>query len=851
MGRFRAFVLTAAWIAVASAIGLGQQSGSPPAPESPPSVAQPAEELYSELSSVGLDSARVYSIREASLDRSSIHLSLNDGTIAFTKDVLGRITGAFFHGDGEVLLMPPNQAERTSMLLFTGAAILEERFTSAYFRFNDNTFAELQPYLAPAADAGTFVAQWNDTARHLASGDAFRLFLSFSRLLPEPGNSTPTSIPKDDRLFHARLDGVRLGVFDLYCDSTAFEQVWAGQLNTVDSKIYYDIWTSFSVQTREARSEGLNSINGELGKSDPIRVTDYKIRTVINPPRQISSVADLKVNVLEGGERTLLFELSRFLKITQIQINGHEAQFLHNPSMEGTQLARRGNDAVAVILPEPLVAGQTLQMRFVYEGDVLSQAGGGLLYVGERGTWYPNRGRSYANFDLEFRYPDGWTVVATGKNTPLSPEDLRQNPKPKGEEASRWVSERPIPLAGFDLGKYKQATSRAGDTNVETYAATGVEDNFPRIIETPPIVPTVTSGEPQVRSLTVPTVAPTPSPARNAASVSNQAARAIEYYSQRFGPYPYGSLKIAQVPGANSQGWPGLIFLSTYSFLSDAEKAELHMTPLQRTTSDLAVSHETAHQWWGDLVGWRSYRDQWMSEALANYSAVLLLKSEKPDQFEALMTKYRDDLLSSPESSEPPMDAGPVTFGSRLLSSRFQYAYTPVIYGRGTWLIQMLHGMLDDGRGPAENASPASDPFLRALLKLREKYEQQPITTRDLLGVFEDELPRSLWYDGEQSLDWFYEGWINGTSVPLLEIENLKVSVRGRVTRVTGTIRQEDCPDNLVTSVPLYGVDSSHKLVWLGRVFADGRETAFSLSAPAGTSRVILDPHHTVLRRGQ
>jgi aminopeptidase N len=36
--------------------------------------------------------------------------------------------------------------------------------------------------------------------------------------------------------------------------------------------------------------------------------------------------------------------------------------------------------------------------------------------------------------------------------------------------------------------------------------------------------------------------------------------------------------------------------------------------------------HETAHQWWGDLVLWKSYRDQWLMEGLANYASLLVLE---------------------------------------------------------------------------------------------------------------------------------------------------------------------------------------------------------------------------------
>src|ERR1700739_3366018 len=68
---------------------------------------KPAEALFLQLGQVGLDSSRVYKVRGASLDRSAISITLEDGTIAFTQDVMGRITGAFFEGDGEALLTPP------------------------------------------------------------------------------------------------------------------------------------------------------------------------------------------------------------------------------------------------------------------------------------------------------------------------------------------------------------------------------------------------------------------------------------------------------------------------------------------------------------------------------------------------------------------------------------------------------------------------------------------------------------------------------------------------------------------------------------------------------------------------
>ncbi len=139
----------------------------------------------------------------------------------------------------------------------------------------------------------------------------------------------------------------------------------------------------------------------------------------MQPPKQIHAQARLQVEVKEGGSRILLFELSRFLNVESVKLNGQAAEFIHNPAVEGTQLSRRGDDIVAVILPEVATAGQKIDLEFVYGGEVLAEAGSGLLYVGARGTWYPNRGLVMADFDLEFHYPQGWTLVATGKPSPV------------------------------------------------------------------------------------------------------------------------------------------------------------------------------------------------------------------------------------------------------------------------------------------------------------------------------------------------------------------------------------------------------------------------------------------------
>jgi hypothetical protein len=196
------------------------------------------------------------------------------------------------------------------------------------------------------------------------------------------------------------------------------------------------------------------------------------------------------------------------------------------------------------------------------------------------------------------------------------------------------------------------------------------------------------------------------------------------------------------------------------------------------------------------------------------------------------------------------MEAGPVTLGTRLLSSQFPDGYEAISYGRGAWLFHMLRTMLrdaamEDGQ-KFQNDSP-KEPFMRALLRLREKYEGKAVTTRELLDVFGEELPSSLRYEGKNSLEWFFEGWINGNALPKLELRTVKITPKGTGAIVSGTILQKDAPDTLVTSVPVYAAIGAKQLVLLGRVFADGEETPFRLAAPGGTRKVVLDPYETVL----
>ena len=561
-------VTVLAWWLLMAAIAFAQ-SGQPGS-RCPPTTA----DLYKRIRTIGLDPARVYRVRGASIERAGFSLTFEDGTIAFAEDICGRVTGAFFVGDGEILLQPPNRMERASLALFTGTAILEEQFDSAYLRFNDDTAELLQPYLSPAQWTNEAFKDWDDASRRLAEYDALRLFADFSHFLPvAPGAAVSREFPA---MLHLHVVGRKMGAFEVFWDAAAPEPLWVGQLRTKDNLAFFDTWTSFAPVLA----------TGAPAHSSPsdVSINDFLIEVSVQPPIELQASAQLKLHVRKGGQRALLFELSRYLKADSVEMDGHALDFLQNPAMEGTQLDRRGNDLIAVVFPSELASGQDVRLRFRYAGEVLSDAGNGLLYVGARGAWYPSFGLSPASFDMKFHYPSEWTLLATGKRTADVNGGLQTGKPDDTQRTSHWISERPIPLAGFNLGKYVRAEARAGKVVVEAYSSKGVEKNFPKalpeVVPVPQFPPSRSKRGPDASILVTPP--PPPSLVRDLQVAADKAAKSVTTFSQWFGPYPYSSLALTQMPGDLSQGFPSLVFLSSLAFLDTQQQLELNLDSTTR-----------------------------------------------------------------------------------------------------------------------------------------------------------------------------------------------------------------------------------------------------------------------------
>jgi aminopeptidase N len=292
---------------------------------------------------------------------------------------------------------------------------------------------------------------------------------------------------------------------------------------------------------------------------------------------------------------------------------------------------------------------------------------------------------------------------------------------------------------------------------------------------------------------------------------------------------------VAPIPGTFGQGFPGLVYLSTLAYLNPSDRPPGAQSEHQRTFfSELLHAHETAHQWWGNLVTSSHYQDDWLMEALANYSSMLILERKKGRRaLDAVLDEYRDHLLAKNADGRTAESAGPIVWGLRLHSSQFAGSWRPIVYEKGSWILHMLRMRMGEDR------------FLKMLGELAKRKQYKPITTQEFQALAAEFLPPK---SEDPKLEAFFEQWVYNTGIPTLR---LKYDVQGKApkARVRGTVTQTDADDEFSALVPVeihFAAGRKPITYW---VRTSSEPSEFSIATGAAPVRVLLDPANAVLSR--
>lgn len=790
-----------------------------PAQQAP---ASSPREIYDALNKVRVDPGAVYAVERLELRRGDVRLSFEDGYVAFLTPVEGRITGAVFSGRGHALAAPRDPVEKQQMARFLGAPVLDQEFRTAYLRFNDETAAELRKQIGqeklPSKEEFEFAARWNLMVVPANPPHSLRMLMDRLSETPQP-------------YFYAALEGLTTGMFEFVLDPRRDEPLSIGQANSANGVAYYDVWASYRP-------------GGGAPEDPAYSALRYGIKTTVLADHSLEGKSTIELRTNRAGERMLVFEMSRELALSSVvNEEGQELPFFQNEGLNKRERSRRGNDALCVVLPKSSRRGETFILRLAYRGRVIEDAGNGVVYVGSRGNWYPHLGApdSFAEYEMTLRWPRNLRLAATGSKVEEHEEGAFRT--------GRWRTEKPIAVAGFNLGEYESVAVKEEGYRVEVFANRNLEEALRSRLASrgwPPIEP------PQGRTPFPPRRGepfdfpePAPSPADALRQLAREIGTSIRFYETYSGKFPYRELNVSQIPGTFGQGWPGLLYVSTFSFLpAEAQQRAGLSVQGREHFSELVPFHEVAHQWWGNVVGWRSYRDQWIVEAISNYLALLFADSRKdPDRtLNDWLARYRKQLTGKREGEEtPPAEIGPLALGNRLNTSKSPSGFEEVIYGKGTWVIHMLRMML---RQPGTRDPDAR--FIALLNALAKKYAYRALTAADLQREVEVVMTPGMRLEGPHSMEWFFEEWVRGVGIPRYSVEfSVKKSEAGY--QVRGKLKQTGVPRGFVAPVPLYAQTAGGKSVPLGTVVASGEETAFRFTTPDAPRKILIDPQMSLL----
>jgi hypothetical protein len=710
--------------------------------------------------------AGVADVNHLVLTRDVGRLTLERGKLYRLSTVGGRAVGAVFRGVGHFAFTPSLPAEQAELNRVVGVAAIDDSITEAILIFADSTGAQLN---ALNYGAGEIPGDVRGHVRDLIGnfkGDNEGSFWSDVLSPMLNGDTTGFFLAKLQR-----ADGDPL-IFEIDPELSEAVEVYrpVGKLR----------WgTDWAVVTRFPAQRPLRGSAGTWRYRHRLTVSHYVMDVRLTPT----------------GSADLDFVAQTTVTLTAQEAIGPWLRFSLHPKLQ-VDSARWGRGAEAatfkakddndlwVQLGRRLQSGDTATLTLYYHGNLIDRFAD-WFFIDPTAAWYPKneQGEDLATFDITYHSPSWYPLASIGERTDSTVEGKVLT--------TRWVTTIPTPFATFNLGLFKANRVQHPDA--------------------PPL--DVLLSEDAHRALRMPQQ-------RNmrevvAADVSNS----LKWFTHLFGPVSWDHFWVTEIPYNEGVSFPGMIDLSWSTFQNSSLDG----------FDEFFRAHEVAHQWWGNGVRPASYRDAWLSEGLASFSALWYLQTlrKRNTEYMRFLDEYELDIRGNRG------DAGPIWLGYRNASPNAPYGYQAMIYEKGAWVFHMLRTLMLDLQTQKE------DRFTAMMQDFYSTYRGKAATTEDFQRIVEKHAGIPM--------DWFFDQWVKGTAIPTYHVawttepaDNGKYRVRFRVT-------QADVPPDFQMWV-LVSADLGNNRFANFRVGVRGDKTDYvSPLLPAPPARVIFNELHSVL----
>jgi len=770
--------------------------------------------IYQQLRGLG-PGGETIPVENLELRRDAATFTFSRGSFALYTEVNGKVTGAVFKGEGHFHLKPPTAEEQHNLAIVSHKEEFDEDFSKVVLRFTDATAAELRKAsTGKSAPDESFAGE----ARDVHNFQRLKLFDNFDLRLLEDVLS-----PAQGGYFLALIHGEKNPHLVFTLDPHGAGQVTPEEV----SLLSWNQWgESYPAAFHWAQDAARGGGNGNE-RNGTFRVDHEDLDVSIERSGFLIGQATVHLIAEQDGVAVAQLALYPTLRVSRVETDkGEPLDFVQEKKEEDADFG--------VVLAKPLKKGESATLRISYAGkDVVRNEGNANYYPIARESWYPNGSSGlgdYATYHMLFHVPKGLQVIATGTKVSESND---------GKTATtEWKTETPLAMVGFNLGSFTMLEGKSGDAlTIDAYANTSAPSSFERPIEgmRREITPELYSD----------TMGKFDSKSKLPGQLT-QAQAAAQIYTSYFGALSFKHVAVTQQFACNiGQSWPMLVFLPSCAFMDSMQQHMMGVEPADMYWK-VVTPHEVAHQWWGQTVGFRGYRDQWMSEGFADASASIYLQAIQPkgEQFIEFWKGQRKLITEKNAKGFRPIDVGPVTMGIRLSSEKTGWdVYRDLVYPKGAYIVHMIRMMMWT---PQEG----DKRFIATMHDFLDTYRLKPATTEDFKAMVEKHMSQEMDLDGNHRMDWFFNQYVYGTDLPSYHFDS-QVTQTGDATSLHFKLTQSGVPANFRMLVPIYLELADGRVLRLGSAAILGSMTAEQTvqlpKLPVAVKRALINHFYDVL----
>jgi len=211
----------------------------------------------------------------------------------------------------------------------------------------------------------------------------------------------------------------------------------------------------------------------------------------------------------------------------------------------------------------------------------------------------------------------------------------------------------------------------------------------------------------------------------------------IAFYEDLYGiSFPWAKYDQVIVPGMSGGAESTSATLLTGSVIQ-------HERDGDKGASDWLLAHEIAHQWWGDMIGYRDWTHAWMAESFATHGEYLFILNDDADAGALYILDYKNSYLK--EAREK--------FIRPIVTNKWDKPndmFDRHGYEKGGVVLNMFRDLV------------GTDIFDEILNKFLATHAYSNVTTEDFFETVSE-------VTGED-YNWFFEQWVMSPGHPVLDV---------------------------------------------------------------------------------